>query len=113
MITIPTPSGPSGTFGAFRPEAPKKSYLSYVIAVIVILFLGAVYYFFFYRDVSLFEALSFPPAPLLTSLEQKVSRLPRFSFEIFDSPFYKSLKIYGKIPVTADSLGRINPFVPY
>lgn len=114
MVTIPNPSTlPSGTFGAFRPEAPKKSLLPYLAAVIVILLLGAAYFFFFYLNVSLFAPLSFPPAPALTSLEQKVGRLPNFPFEIFDSPFYKSLKIYGKVPVVADQLGRTNPFIPY
>jgi|SRR3989344_2447174 len=113
MITIPTP--PSGTFGAFKPQTSKeKSYLTYLVITAMIIILGSVYYFFFYRGVNLSlqrQVLEAPPP--LNDLEIKVSKLERFSFDVIDSPFYKSLKSYGAIPVVADSLGRLNPFVPY
>lgn len=114
MVTIPTP--PSGTFGSYkvapRPKKPLSPYL--IIIGVAILILAAGYYFFFYQGISLFlEAPALLPAPALTSLEVKVSQLPSFSFSIIDSPFYKSLRVYGALPIIADSLGRTNPFVPY
>jgi len=114
MVTIPTP--PSGTFGSYKVgPRPKKPFSPYLIIIsIAILILAAGYYFFFYRGISLsLETPVLLPAPALTSLEVKVGQLPSFSFSIVDSPFYKSLKIYGALPVIADSLGRTNPFVPY
>lgn len=114
MVTIPTP--PSGTFGSYRAAPrPKKPLSPYLIIIgVAILILAAGYYFFFYRGISLFlEAPALLPAPALTSLEVKVSQLPSFSFSIIDSPFYKSLRVYGALPVIADSLGRTNPFIPY
>ncbi len=112
MITIPTP--PSGTFGSYRVAPPKKSILPYLIAVVVAVILAAGYYFFFYKDVDLFLELPvLTPAPPLTALETKLVRIPKFSLEVVDSAFYKSLKIYGTFPVVADSLGRANPFIPY
>ncbi len=114
MITIPTP--PSGTFGSYkatpRPKKPLSPYL--IIIGVAILILAAGYYFFFYQGISLsLEAPVLLPAPPLTSLEVKVSQLPSFSFNIIDSPFYKSLKVYGALPIVVDSLGRTNPFIPY
>jgi hypothetical protein len=114
MITIPTP--PSGTFGSYkvapRPKKPLSPYL--IIIGVAILILAAGYYFFFYQGIGLsLEAPALLPAPPLTSLEVKVSQLPSFSFSIIDSPFYNSLKIYGALPIVADSLGRTNPFIPY
>ena len=114
MVTIPTP--PSGTFGSYKVASrPQKSLMpSLIIIGVAILILAAGYYFFFYQGISLsLGAPVLPSAPPLTSLEIKVSQLPSFSFNIIDSPFYKSLKIYGALPVVADSLGRTNPFVPY
>ena len=114
MVTIPTP--PSGTFGSYKIAArPKKTLLFYLIIIgVAILILAAGYYFFFYQGIGLsLEAPALLPAPALTSLEVKVSQLSGFSFGIIDSPFYKSLKIYGALPIVADSLGRTNPFVPY
>ena len=114
MVTIGTsPTPPFGTFGPFKPKALKKSYAPYLIGLAVVLILGAGYYFIFYQGINLFAATAFPPAPPLSPLEVKVSKLPAFSFEVFDSPFYKSLKVYGSVPVVADSLGRDNPFIPY
>lgn len=113
MITIPTP--PSGTFGSFEPRKPKeKPYISYLIAAVIILILGSGYYFFIYRNVSLFSGKSIlQPATPLNELEIQLIKLQKFSFEAIDSSFYKSLKSYGAVPVVADSLGRLNPFVPY
>lgn len=114
MITIPTP--PSGTFGSYKAALrPQKSLVpSLIIILAALLILAAGYYFLFYQGIGL--SLDIPtllPAPPLTSLEVKVSQLPSFSFSVIDSPFYKSLKIYGALPVVVDSLGRTNPFVPY
>jgi len=115
MVTIPTPS--SGTFDSYkvvgaRPKKPFSPYLIIIAAAILVLAAG--YYFFFYQGIGLsLKASTLQPAPPLTSLEVKVSQLPSFSFNIIDSPFYKSLKIYGALPVVADSLGRTNPFIPY
>lgn len=114
MITIPTP--PSGTFGAFKPQAPKekRSYISYLVAAAIIALLGSGYYFFFYKGVGLsLQKPVLQPALPLNDLEIKIIKLQEFSFEVIDSPFYKSLKSYGAVPVTADSLGRPNPFIPY
>ncbi len=114
MITIPTP--PSGTFGSYKgaPRPKKPLSPSLIIIGVAILILAAGYYFFFYQGIGLsLEAPALLPAPALTSLEVKVSQLPNFSFGVIDSPFYKSLKIYGVLPIVADSLGRTNPFVPY
>lgn len=114
MVTIPTP--PSGTFGSYKVSArPKKPLSPYLIIIAVaILILAAGYYFFFYQGIDLsLKAPVFTPAPPLTPLEVKVSQLPNFSLGIIDSPFYKSLKMYGALPIVADSLGRTNPFVPY
>lgn len=113
MITIPTP--PSGTFGAFKPQTPKeKPYLSYLVVAAIIALLGSGYYFFFYKGVGLsLQKPVLQPAPPLNDLETKIIKLQNFSFEVIDSPFYKSLKSYGAVPVTADSLGRLNPFIPY
>ena len=114
MVTIPTP--PSGTFGSYRAAPrPKKPLSPYLIIIgVAILILAAGYYFFFYQGISLsLEAPALLPAAPLTSLEVKVSQLPGFSFSVIDSPFYKSLKMYGALPIVADSLGRTNPFVPY
>lgn len=114
MVYIP-PKMPSGTFGAFKPPArSKKSSLPFLVILLFILIAGAGVYFFFYKGVG----LSFGPpvtslSPPLNALESKVSQLPRFSFDVFDSDFYKSLKVYGKLPIIADSLGRVNPFIPY
>ncbi len=113
MITVQTP--PSGTFGSFKPVGPpKKPPIPYLVIVLVIVILAAGYYFFFNQGVSLsLESPVFVAAPPLTSLEAKVIKLPNFSFSVIDSDFYKSLKVYGSLPVVADSLGRTNPFIPY
>ncbi len=112
MITIPTP--PSGTFGSYKAAPPKKSIWPYLIVVAAVAVLAAGYYFFFYKNISLsLEAPGIAPAPPLTSLEIKLIKIPKFSLEVMDSAFYKSLKIYGALPVVADSLGRDNPFIPY
>ncbi len=114
MVTIPTP--PSGTFGSYKvaPRPQKPLTPSLIFISVAILILAASYYFFFYRGIDLsLEVPTLLPAPPLTSLEVKVGQLPSFSFGIIDSPFYKSLKIYGALPVVADSLGRMNPFIPY
>ena len=112
MITIPTP--PSGTFGSYKVAPPKKSIWPYLTVVAAVTVLAVGYYFFFYKNINLFlEAPSITPAPPLTSLEIKLIKIPELSLEVMDSAFYKSLKIYGTLPVVADSLGRTNPFVPY
>lgn len=112
MITIPTP--PSGTFGSYKVAPPKKSIWPYLIAVAAAIILAAGYYFFFYKNISLsLNAPAVAPPPPLTPLEEKLIKIPKFSFEAMDSSFYKSLKIYGNLPVVADSLGRDNPFIPY
>ena len=113
MITVQTP--PSGTFGNFKPQVPKeKSYILYLIVIFAILILAAGYYFFFNQGVSLsLESPILEMAPPLTVLEMKVIGLPNFSFGVIESDFYKSLRVYGSVPVVADSLGRANPFIPY
>ena len=113
MITVQTP--PSGTFGNFKPQASqKKSYIPYVVVIFVILILAAGYYFFFDQGMSFsLASQSLETAPPLTALEEKVIRLPNFSFGVIDGDFYKSLRVYGSVPVVADSLGRTNPFIPY
>ena len=112
MITIPTP--PSGTFGSYKVAPPKKSIWPYLIVVAAVAVLAAGYYFFFYKNINLFlETPGITPAPPLTSLEIKLINMPELSLEVMDSAFYKSLKIYGTLPVVADSLGRTNPFIPY
>ena len=112
MITIPTP--PSGTFGSYKVASPKKSIWPYLAAVIAAMVLAAGYYFFFYQGIDLFlEAPAITPALPLTALETKLIQIPKLSLDVFDSAFYKSLKIYGTLPVVADSLGRENPFIPY
>ena len=114
MINIPSTIS-SGTFGAFKPPAhPKKSFLPYLIVLLAILVFGAGAYFFFYEGVGLsLEAPILSSAPPLNSLESKVGKLSGFSFDVFDGDFYKSLKVYGKLPIGADLLGRANPFIPY
>ncbi len=111
MITIPTPSG---TFGAFKPPEPKKGVSPWLYFGIfaIILLLGAAYFQYQGGGIS-FTAPVFTPASPLSALELKVSQLPAFNLSIFDGDFYRSLKIYGAIPVVADSLGRTNPFIPY
>lgn len=115
MVNIPSNLSPSGTFGAFKPIAPqRKSFLPYLVIGAVILILAAGYYFFIYRGIGIsFVTPVITEAVPLTPVETKVNQLSRFQFNIFDSPFYKSLKSYGALPVVADSLGRINPFIPY
>ena len=116
MITIPTPPSSSlGNFGSYKAAMqPKKTALPYFAAGVAVLLLVAGLYFFFYQGVSFsFKAPVLPPAPPLTPLELKVSALSNLSFNIIDSPFFKSLKVYGALPVVADSLGRTNPFIPY
>lgn len=82
------------------------------IAFVVVLAAGV--YFFFFQGVSLsLETPVIAPAPPLTAPEEKLIKISKFSLEIMDSAFYKSLKIYGVLPVVADSLGRANPFIPY
>ena len=112
MITIPT--SPSGTFGSYKVAPPKKSIWPYLIVVAAAVVLAAGYYFLFYKNINLpSEAAGITPAPPLTSLEIKLVKIPKLSLEVLDSAFYKSLKIYGTLPVVADSLGRANPFIPY
>ncbi|MDO8443469.1 MAG: hypothetical protein Q7S78_00540 [Candidatus Azambacteria bacterium] len=112
MITIPTP--PSGTFGSYKITPPKKNILPYLIIIAATVILAAGYYFFFYKNVDIsFETIVLVPAPPLTPLEVKLVKIPKFSLEVVDSAFYKSLRIYGTLPVVADSLGRANPFIPY
>ena len=115
MVNISPTLPPSGTFGAFRPQVPqKKSFLPYLIIAAVILISAAGYYFLIYLEIGFsLSAQVIPAASPLTSADTKVIRLSRFSFDIFDGSFYKSLKSYGTLPVVADSLGRINPFIPY
>ena len=115
MVNISPTLPPSGTFGAFRPQVrPKKSSLSYLAIFAVILILAAGYYFFIYKGAS-FSLVNpvIPGSPALTSNEVKVAQMPRFSFDVFDDSFFKSLKSYGALPIKADSLGRTNPFIPY
>jgi len=114
MVIIPTP--PSGTFGSYKVAArPKKPFSPYLVVIIAaILILAAGYYFFFYQGISLsLKAPAAMTALPLTSLEIKASQLSDLSFNFIDSPFYQSLKIYGALPIVADSLGRVNPFIPY
>jgi len=115
MVTIPTP--PSGTFGSYKVGASRQKKIpsSYLItAGAIILILAAGYYFFFYQGIDLsLNAPVLSPAPPLTSLEVKVSQMSEFSFDVVDSSFYKSLRIYGVLPIIVDSLGRTNPFIPY
>jgi len=116
MITIPKPpTAPSGTFGSYKiMSQPKKSLAPYLIIAVTIIILAAGYYFFFYRGISLsLEAPVFSSAPALTPLEVKVTQMPSFTLGVMESPVYKSLKIYGALPVTVGALGRINPFIPY
>lgn len=115
MVNISPTLPPSGTFGAFRPQAPqRKSFLPYLVIFAVILILAAVYYFFIYQGIGFsFTTPVIPAASPLTSVETQVVQLSRFSFDVFDSSFYKSLKSYGALPIVADSLGRANPFIPY
>lgn len=114
MINIP-PIPPSGTFGAFKPQVPeKKSFSPYIIFLVLILVLGAAYYYFVYIGINFsIESQNPPLAPALTDLENKIVSMPDFNFSVFDSSFYKSLKMYGAIPIVVDSLGRTNPFIPY
>jgi hypothetical protein len=114
MITIPIPP-PSGTFNAFGPAVhQKKSFSPYlIVAGVVILVLGFGYYFYFYGGLSLFETPVFPAAPPLTAVDIKISQMSPLPFDLFDSSFYKSLKSYGNLPIVVDSLGRLNPFIPY
>lgn len=116
MITIPTPP-PSGTFNAFPPRvAPKNSSLPRVVIIgAIILVLGFGYYFYSYGGFGfrLFQAPVLAVSPSLSAVDIKVSQSPRLQFDLFDSSFYKSLKSYGNLPITADSLGRVNPFIPY
>lgn len=114
MVTIPTT--PSGTFGSYKPTAqPKKSILPVLTVIGIVILIGAAgYYFFIYQGVDIFaEQPVLLPAPPLTALETKVSQLSGLSLGVIDSSFYKSLVIYGSVPVIADSLGRKNPFIPY
>lgn len=114
MVTI-TPTPPSGTFGTFRPQVPrKKSALPYLAILAAVLVLAASYYFFVYQEINFsFVTPVIPAATPLNPVEVKVSQLSRFSFDVFDGSFYKSLKSYGALPIVADSLGRVNPFIPY
>lgn len=115
MVNITSNLPSSGTFGAFRPSVrPKKSFLPYLIVLSVALILGAGYYFFIYQGIG-FSLVTpvIPGAVPLNSLEVKVAQLPRFSFDVFDTALYKSLRSYGSLPIVADSLGRVNPFIPY
>lgn len=103
------------TFGALKPSTlPEKSFWPYIVVLATILILGAAGYFFFYKGVGIsLTAPDLTPAPPLTVLESRIIMLPAFSFEFFDGDFYKSLKVYGTLPIVVDSLGRSNPFVPY
>lgn len=115
MVNISPTLPPSGTFGAFRPPAPRRKYaLPYLVIGVIILILAAGYYFFIYQGIG-FSLVTpvIPGASPLTPIEIKVAQLPRFSFDVFNNPLYKSLKSYGALPVVADSLGRVNPFIPY
>lgn len=115
MINISSNLSPSGTFGAFKPPARKKSFLPYLIIIgAVVLILAGGYYLFIFQGIkfSLTAGTNSAATPL-TPTEIKVSQLPHFQFDVFDSPFYKSLKSYGALPVAADSLGRSNPFIPF
>lgn len=115
MVTISPNSQSYGTFGAFKPPIrQKKSFWPYLIVILLIILLAASYYIFIYLGIGFsLTTKAITAAAPLTSNEMKIIQLPRFQFDIFDSPFYKSLKSYGALPVIADSLGRINPFVPY
>ena len=115
MVNISPTLPPSGTFGAFKPQAPqKRSFLPYLFIGAAILILAAGYYFFPYQGIGFsLAAPIIPGASPLTTIEVKVVQLSRFQFDVFDGSFYKSLKSYGALPVVADSLGRVNPFVPY
>jgi len=115
MVNISSNLPPSGTFGAFRPPAPqRKSFLPYLVTFAAVLILAAGYYFFIYQGIGFsLTTPVIPGASPLTPIEVKVVQLSRFSFDVFDNPLYKSLKSYGALPVVADSLGRVNPFIPY
>lgn len=115
MINISSNLSSSGTFGAFRPPTPqKKSFLPYLVVIASVLFLAAGYYLFIYLGINFSLATPvIPPVSPLTATEIKVSQLPSLQFDVFESPFYRSLKSYGALPIVADSLGRVNPFIPY
>lgn len=93
--------------------AAKKPHPFYFITVVIVLVLGVGAYFVFFGETNLFLSFTFQAAPPLTSLDSKIASLPEFSFSVFDSDLYKSFKIYGNLPIVADSLGRVNPFVSY
>lgn len=113
MITIQNHS--PGTFGTFKAQVQKeKSYFPYLFAVATIIILAVGYYFFVNQGVNLsLKSPVLEMAKPLTDLDLKVMKLPGFSFDVIESDFYKSLRVYGALPVVADSLGRINPFIPY
>lgn len=105
------PSSPPSTFGGFRPQTPQKPSSAPILTVVVLaLALGAGYYFFVYKSADL---SSLPTVVPLTAIDQKISNMSRLSFDLLDSPAYKSLRDFGILPITVDSLGRSNPFIPY
>lgn len=115
MVNIPSNLSSPENFGAFKSTSQqKKSFLPRFILIITILILMSGYYLFVYKEISFsFTNSIIQLAPSLTSDEIKVIKLSRFQFNVFDSPLYKSLKNYGTFPIKVDSLGRINPFIPY
>lgn len=97
------------------PQSPKSDPPYLIIAgVIMAVIVAAGFYFFFYRGAKFsFAVPIIAPPPSLSPLEAKVGKISNLPLQVIDSPFYKSLKIYGSLPIVADSLGRANPFIPY
>ena len=98
------------------PQSSKKAdppYLA-IAGVVMAIIIAAGLYFFFYREAKFnFQAPVIAPPPSLSPLEAKVGKISSLPLQVIDSPFYKSLKVYGSLPIVADSLGRTNPFIPY
>ena len=85
-----------------------------IAGVVMAVIVAAGLYFFFYREAKFsFAVPVIAPPPPLSPLEAKVGKISSLPLQVIDSPFYKSLKIYGALPIIADSLGRTNPFIPY
>lgn len=103
----PTPPLPS--------QSPKKDPPYLIIAgVVMAVIVAAGLYFFFYQGAKFsFAVPTIAPPPPLSPLEAKVGKISNLPLQVIDSPFYTSLKIYGSLPIVADSLGRTNPFIPY
>lgn len=102
------------------PVSEKRQKILIVVLIIILIAIAAILYYVFFGGGTLPAPVITPsgllPAPLqpqpTVSIEKQIESI-KLDSSILDSSLFKSLKIYGEIPIKIESFGRDNPFSPF